>query len=132
VTPNPKNSRPTYDYSEWPLFVVEMPPTRLSKEAFDAHLEILRVPYRRGRPFAMLIVMGDHPPLPAGQRKAAAEAMKIDNERYPTLLRAKAVVARSALERGVVTAVGWVAKPDYPFAAFETVEVATAWLRERL
>jgi hypothetical protein len=132
VTPDPKNVGPTYDDSEWPLFVVTMPPSAFSAGAFDAHLETLREPYRRGQPFAVLIVMGDHPPLPAAQRKAAAEAMILDKEHYPKLLRAKAIVIRSSLERGVVTAIRWVANPDYPFAEFESTPVAKAWLLTQL
>jgi hypothetical protein len=121
-------SGPTYDYSEWPVFVVRMPANRLSDDAFRTHLEVLSEPYRRARPFGVLIIMGAHPPLPPVQRRAAAAAMKADNECYPGLLRAKAIVVRSTLERGVVTAVSWMAKPDYPFAAFETDSDAKDWL----
>jgi hypothetical protein len=123
---------PTYDYSEWPVFVVRMPSKRLSDDAFRIHLEVLSEPYGRVQPFVELIVMGDHPPLPPVQRRAAAAAMKADNERYPGLLRAKAIVVRSTLERGVVTAVSWLAKPDYPFAAFETESAARNWLRAHM
>jgi hypothetical protein len=124
----PRNTVPRYSDAEWPLFVAWMPSTSLSQEAFEAHLEALREPYRRGQPFGIIIVMGDHPPLPASQRKAAAEGMKLDWERLPRLLRAKAVVATSDVERGVVTAVGWMGKPNYPFASFETLPEAKTWL----
>jgi hypothetical protein len=132
VTRDPKNLGPTYDDSEWPIFVATMPASPFSTEAFQVHLEALREPYRRGQPFAVLIVMGDHPPLAAAQRKAAAEAMILDDQRYPKLLRAKAVVIRSPLERGVVTAIRWVARPDYPFAEFDSIPVAKAWLLKQL
>jgi hypothetical protein len=118
---------PTYSDSAWPLFVATMPSTALSLEAFEAHLQMLREPYRRGQPFVQMIVMGDHPSLPAAHRRAAAEAMRLDSQRYPGLLRAKAIVAKSQLERGVVTAVGWIARPDYPFESFETEPEAKAW-----
>lgn len=123
-----KSNAPTYDDSEWPLFVSTLPPTPLSLEAFEAHIARLREPYRRGRPFVVMIVMGGHPPLAASHRKVAAEAMKHDGESYPHLLRAKAIVTQSEVERGVVTAVRWLARPDYPFEAFETVAAAKAWL----
>jgi hypothetical protein len=109
-----------------------MPASAFSAEAFHVHLQALREPYRRGEPFAVLIVMGDHPPLSAAHRKAAAEAMIADVQSYPKLLRAKAVVIRSPVERGVVTAIRWVAKPDYPFAEFDSVAVAKAWLLAQL
>ena len=119
---------PTYSDSQWPLFVATMPSTALSLVAFEAHLQMLREPYRRGQPFVQMIVMGDQPPLPAAHRRAAAEAMKLDSQRYPGLLRAKAIVAKSHLERGVVTAVRWIARPDYPFEYFETEPEAKTWL----
>lgn len=124
--------RPTYDDSEWPIFVARMPPDRLTAAGFETHLQALRQPFRRGEPFAVLIVMGNHPPLSPTERKAAADAMKADNERYPGRLRAKAIVIRSGVERGIVTAVAWMAKPPYPFAAFEDEVLAKAWLRAQL
>jgi hypothetical protein len=128
----PKGTAPTYSDAEWPLFVATMPSTSLSLEAFEAHLQVLREPYRRGQPFVMMIVMGDHPSLPASHRKAAADGMRLDWERLPRLLLAKAIVAGSHLDRGVVTAVKWVAKPNYPFETFETVVEARAWLLRHL
>ena len=109
-----------------------MPSHQLSDVEFVAHLEAMREPYRRGQPFGLLIVMGDYPPLPPTQRKAAAEAMKSDAQRHPGLLRGKAIVIRSTLERGVVTAVAWMAQPSYPFAAFETEALAKSWLLRHL
>jgi hypothetical protein len=123
---------PSYDDSQWPIFIARMPPNRLSTEEFAAHLEGLRQPYRRGEPFGVLIVMGDHPPLSPKQRKAAADAMRADWERYPGLLRAKAIVIRSPVERGVVTAVNWLAKPPYPLASFEIESIASTWLMAQL
>jgi hypothetical protein len=123
---------PSYDDSQWPIFVAKMPPNRLSTDEFAAHLDGLRQPFRRGEPFGVLIIMGDHPPLSPTQRKAAADAMKADWERHPGLLRAKAIVIRSAVERGVVTAVNWLAKPPYPFASFETESIARTWLLAQL
>jgi len=120
--------RPIYDDSEWPIFIARMPAHRLSPDDFHAHLDALREPFRRGQPFGVLIVMGEHPPLWPTQRKAAADAIKSDSLRHPGLLRAKAVVIRSTVERGVVTAVSWMAKPPYPLAAFEAEAAAKAWL----
>ncbi len=58
--------------------------------------------------------------------------MKRDNEAFPGLLRAKAIVVRSTIERGVVTAVSWMAKPDYPFLAFASDSEAKDWLRAQI
>ncbi|HXX68841.1 MAG TPA: hypothetical protein VEK07_16765 [Polyangiaceae bacterium] len=58
--------------------------------------------------------------------------MITDSRSHPGLLRAKAIVIGSAIERGVVTAVGWMAKPPYPFAAFESESAARNWLTSQL
>jgi hypothetical protein len=123
---------PTYDASEWPLFVVRMPPVALSPEGFQLHLNACREPFRRLEPFAMLINMGQHPPLPATQRKAVSDAMKADNKRYPGVQMGLAIVVRSAFERGIITAISWVASPPYPFAAFGKELEAAEWLIEKL
>lgn len=128
----PGPDSPTYDMSQWPLFVVSMPTANLSAEAFQSHLQACRAPYRRMQPFVMLIDMGQHPPLSPERRKAVSEAMRADNARYPGLHRALAIVVRSRLDRGVTTAISWVARPPYPFAAFTTVAEAKAWLLEKL
>lgn len=120
--------RPTYDDAGWPVLIARMPPNALSDEEFEAHLEALRKPYLRGEPFGIMIVRGGHPPLSATQRKAAADALKSDNQRFHGLLRAQAVVVRSPRERGIVTAVAWMAQPPFPFAAFETESAARDWL----
>ena len=124
-------SQPSYDDSEWPIFVVTLPRTALSPTAFQTHLDRCGEPYKRGQPFCMLVT-GDHPPLSAVQRKAVADAMKDHDRRHPGLMRGCAIVHRSAIARGVITAVTWLAPPPYPLAAFADMPKAKAWLRKLL
>jgi hypothetical protein len=126
------SSLPTYDDSEWPIFKVKMPPVALSPADFEAHLDVCSERYKRGQPFCMLIDMGDHPPLGAARRKAVADRMIEDGERFPGVMLRCALVVRSAPARGGVTAINWVAQPAYPFTAFGDVLEARAWLMERL
>ncbi len=123
---------PIYDDTAWPIFIVRMPPTELSSEAFEAHLAACRKPFRSAQSFCMLINMGNHPPLSAAHRKASAEAMKADMARYPGLSAGLAIVVHSKITRGVVTAISWLVKPPYPFAAFEKETDAIVWLRAQL
>jgi hypothetical protein len=125
------SSQPSYDESEWPIFIVNLPRARLSASAFQAHLDRCGEPYKRRQPFCMLIT-GDHPPFSALQRKAVANAMKRHNQRHPGIMLGCAIVNRSALTRGVITAVTWLAKPAYPFAAFADAPQAKAWLSHLL
>jgi len=126
------SSMPKYDESEWPIFRVEMPPVTLSPEAFDAHLDRCSKLYTRGQPFCMLIDMGNHPPLGAIRRKAIAERMVEDGRRFPGVMLGCALVVRSATSSGGVTAINWVAQPEYPFTAFEAMDEARAWIRDLL
>jgi hypothetical protein len=123
---------PTYDESEWPIFQVKMPPVALSAEAFEAHLDACSERYKRGQPFCMLVEMGDHPPLGAVRRKAVADRMRADGQRYPGVMLGCALVVHSAPSRGGVTAINWVAQPTYSFTAFEDVREARLWLSHLL
>jgi hypothetical protein len=123
---------PAYDESEWPIFRVKMPPVALSAEAFEAHLEACSERIRRGKPFCMLIDMADHPPLGAARRKAVADRMLEDGQRYPRVMLGCALVVHSAMSRGGVTAINWIAQPAYSFTAFEDVREARMWLNHLL
>jgi hypothetical protein len=124
-------SQPSYDESEWPIFIVTLPRTPLSPSAFRAHLDRCGEPYKRGQPFCMLIT-GDHPPLTALQRKAVADAMKEHDQRHPGVMLGCAIINRSVFARGVITAVTWLAAPAYPFAVFPDAPKAKAWLTQLL
>jgi hypothetical protein len=123
---------PRYDESEWPIFLVKMPPVALSEQDFEAHLDACSARYRRRQPFCMLFDMGDHPPLGAVRRKAVADRMIDDETRFPGVMLGCALVVRSGLSRGAVTAINWVAKPSYEFVAFGDMGEARAWLRQVL
>jgi hypothetical protein len=109
-----------------------MPQVELSAEAFDAHLEACSQRYRRGQAFCMLIDMGEHPPLGAVRRKAVADRMMRDGQRFPRVMLGCALVVHSGTSRGGVTAINWIARPPYSFTAFEDMVQATMWLRHLL
>jgi hypothetical protein len=125
------SSRPTYDASEWPIFIVTLPRAPMSASEFQEHLDRCGEPYERGEPFCMLIT-GDHPPFSAVQRKAVADAMKKHDRRHPGLMMGCAIVNRSVLVRGIITAVTWLAPPPYPLDVFADLPKAKAWLRRLL
>lgn len=123
---------PIYEDSGWPIFIVRMPPNELSNDEFKAHLVACQKPFRSSQSFCMLFDMGDHPPLSAAHRKASADAMKADMIRFPGLIAGMAIVVHSKVTRGVVTAISWIARPPYPFAAFDKEAEAIVWLRAQL
>lgn len=121
---------PSYDETFWPVLVVKMPPVALSATAFATHLDRLSALHDRGTTFGLLIDMGKHPPLSPLQRKLIAARIKDDTRRAPGVMRGCGLVVASAFERGVVTAINWVAQPLSPFRAFATRAEALDWLRE--
>lgn len=123
---------PRYDESEWPILIVRMPPVALSDADFEAHLDACTDRYRRGEPFGILFDMGNHPPLGAVRRKAVGERMAADAKRYPGIMRGCALVVRSGVSQGGVTAINWVARPPYEFTAFRDIGEARAWLKTRV
>jgi hypothetical protein len=129
---NASHTMPTYDESDWPIFRVKMPPVALSPEAFEAHLDACSQRYRHGQSFCILIDMGDHPPLGAVRRKAVADRMMRDGQRFPRVMLGCALVIRSGTSRGGVTAINWMAQPPYSFTAFEDLGEAIASLRHLL
>jgi hypothetical protein len=123
---------PRYDESGWPILLVRMPPVALSDRDFEAHLDACTARYRRGEPFCMLFDMGDHPPLGASRRRAVAERMVADARRYPGIMLGCALVVRSDVSKGGVTAINWVARPPYEFTPFVDMHAARTWLTELL
>jgi hypothetical protein len=123
---------PTYDESDWPIFRVTMPPIALSQEGFEAHLEACSQRYRRGQPFCMMIDMGQHPPLGALRRKAVADRMTADGQRFPRVMLGCALIVKSGTSRGGVTAINWMAQPPYSFTAFEDAAEGLLWIRHLL
>jgi len=123
------DTAPRYDDSAWPLFVVELPPQRLSPEAFEAHLAVCRTVFERGEPFTMLVDSINHPPLLPIQRSAMTEAMRRDAERFPGLCLGLAIVLRASFEKSVAHSIHAMSRTPHAFAIFPTVEEAKAWLR---
>jgi hypothetical protein len=121
-------SSPRYDESDWPILRVTMPRVALSDAAFQLHLDACSQRYKRGEPFCMLIDMAEHPPLTAARRKAVADRMKDDAQRVPGVMLGCALVVQSAPSRGSVTAINWIAQPEYRFIAFGDLQEARKWL----
>ncbi len=125
---------PSFDDSEWPIFLVTQPRDTLTIDAHRAMLaEITTRAFGRKQSFVLLIdatVVTERPD--ALRRKLTAAAMRQGNVKYPGILRGLGVVLRSTVDRHVLTALTWLARPPYPMAAFETISQAKTWARQRL
>ena len=123
---------PSYDESEWPQFRACMPETALSDREFAAWLERLDCLFRRGERFALALDVREAPLPTATQRQEVAQLLRAWYARNPHRMAAQAIVMKSALQRGILTAILWLSGPTYQTRAFSASVEAEAWLRKML
>lgn len=66
------------------------------------------------------------------QRKIIADWIPSVKGRMNQFSLGTAMVLQNALQRGSITALNWIARPDVPMAAFETKAEALAWCKGQL
>lgn len=120
-----------YDDSEWPLVIVTMPRSAMSRDEFDAHLARINSYYPRGA-FGLLIDTRDAFPLDANQRRMVADHIERNEARYPRTLLGCAVVMTSAIQRGVLRAIKWLTSPKFELEPFADVDEAKTWLHTKI
>jgi hypothetical protein len=117
--------------NHWPVLVVEWPAT-IELADVDTHFdEVGSVLDVRSGPFAFVVDVSRASPPAATVRVRAGERLRIISARYGSRLMGVAYVAPSALARGALTAVHWVARVEFPTAAFGSREEAVGWASER-
>jgi hypothetical protein len=117
--------------SEWPLVTVTFPAVFTTGE-WESYLNYIASYMDRGQPYAMVTDFGRSRTLSPAERKLASDLMVKQRDRLGRMVKGVAVVSDSALLRGMLTAVYWVALPAYPTEVFATVEAGKAWARKML
>lgn len=121
----------TLDISSWPILVatfgVTRGPSRADMEAFTREVE---GHYRRREPLSFIIVIRHQSD--AKGRRVIADWTRSNVERIRLYNRGVAYVADSAITRGSLTALFWLAKPVYQYVVLSTVEEAREWCTKRL
>lgn len=123
---------PSYDDSEWPLFRIRLSRFAMSEEEFLAYLKTVDDLFLRGERFALVIDARDAPVHTPRERQEIARHMRASHARYPYRLAAMGVVMSSAVQRGIFTAINWLAGPTYPIRPFRAMRDAEVWLRQML
>lgn len=123
---------PNVDTSQWPLCRISMPASPLSPAQFEQHLDSIEALFFRGEPFGLLIDARGGSPPSARQRQDIGRRMKRWAQRHPARMVGLALVLKSAIERGVFTAVSWASSKTFPMRAFALPGEAEGWLREQL
>lgn len=125
-------SHPWLDKRHAPLLLANYPPRIVDRELVSFMDVQVALVTALGSPYAWVIDAGPLVTMTAVQRKIVADYEKrlerIDGE----FLFASAIVARSALVRGAVTAVYWLKPPVYPYKIFAGTPEAIVWAKNQL
>lgn len=84
---------------------------------------------REGR-FTVLTTVAPEVSLDANLRSASGEIMKLHESLFVARCDGWGVVLNLAMQRGIVTAVAWIAGPRYPMKPFSSRVDARRWLEE--
>lgn len=115
--------------ARWPLVVVRWPDGPITDEAIERYLRVAIGHMKRGRHFVLHLtvrVAG----LDARQRRTFAEHIELHRSTLKAKVGGAAIVVDSAIARGVITAVNWIAPPPFPQRVFATEGEAEAYLAQ--
>ena len=119
------------DSTLWPLVIVKLPQVVTDDEVRE-YLAQLRAFRERREPYALIIDANDSRGFTANQRKLQAEYIQEGIALSRKYLRAFAFVAASTFQRGMLTAIFWLQRPEWPHQVFKTLDQAKAWTRYRI
>jgi hypothetical protein len=122
-----------FDESAWPLIYIRYPSNGLNDEGLEVLLERMMSYLRRRQQFACLVdCRGMTMAHTAHQRRRITGWFtEPELQRLAPHAIAIAVLFRSAVIRGALTAVNWIKPPPAPVKAFGSVADSAPWMRER-
>jgi hypothetical protein len=129
---SPIASKARFDESRWPVVVVTMPVEPLEGAAFTKYLADAQRYYTRGQHFGFVFDIRNAPLMSASQRRMIADEIDRAAREFPTIRAVQGVVIASAMQRGIVKAINWLARQPAPTEVFATVEEAVAWVQKEL
>ena len=115
---------------ELPLIAITFGETISDDEWTEYHRVVLGQLDKKGP----VLLLNNH--LSGGLPNAAQRAYNANiQQKYPLLfsrgILGSAIVTRSSLVRGVLTALSWMVRPSFPVKVFKTVREGRGWLEER-
>ncbi|MBM4362049.1 MAG: hypothetical protein FJ104_05170 [Deltaproteobacteria bacterium] len=120
----------TFDYSRAPIVVIRLPgggggPPDIEAMRRDADAMLAR----RTR----IVVVHDltHARPDAGRRRRAASWVEANSAEIRRYVVGYAVIAPTALQRGIFVAIQWLARPSVPMQVFAELAPALAWAEKR-
>lgn len=123
-----------FDEGAWPIAYVRYPSNGLDDEGLEVFLDRILSYLRRREKFACLVdCRGMTMAHTANQRRRIAEWLAgPELQQLSPHAIAIAVLFKSALIRGALTAVNWIKPPPAPVKAFGSVADASPWVKQRL
>lgn len=125
-------SKARFDESRWPVVVVTLPVEPFDGPSLTKYLADAKRYYTRGQHFGFVFDIRNAPPMSASQRRVIADEIDHSAHEFPTIRTVQAVVIASAVQRGIVKAINWLARQPVPTEVFATVEEAVAWAQKEL
>ena len=111
------------DFTHWPITI--MTPPKWKDEYIEYYQEEVK---RRGERYALVLDVRDTiKPNPAERKRLTNSLSKSEfNKKYCVCC---AMIFSSAITRGILTAVFWLHKPQYPIKVFATPEEGLEWAK---
>jgi hypothetical protein len=112
--------------------VIVQPPSPLSDRALDKILSELTQELAQRRRYCLVFDLRSAPLPSAVQRRKLSEHMGTHDSAIRAQVRGLAVVAPTAVQRGLVTAVFWVSPPPVEYHLCSELDDALRWAEARL
>jgi hypothetical protein len=125
-------SHPWLKQIEATLFVQQYP-RRATDEELIAMLEsIERLVFSLRSPYAWLVDLGGTLTASASQRRIFSNHEDRTKEHDSQFNAGAAILSRSPITTGIITAIFWLSKPSYPTKVFSEIREAERWARAQL
>jgi hypothetical protein len=114
------------------LFVQQYPRQASDEELIDMLEAIERLVFSLHAPYAWLVDLGGVLTASASQRRIFSNHEDRTKEHDAKFNAGSALLSRSPITAGIITAVFWLSKPSYPTKVFSEIRAAERWARAQL
>jgi hypothetical protein len=121
------------DTSAWPLMIITLPAGNIPDDEVVSLLnKYTQIIKEKVEPYALVMDVSKTAKLNLKQRKMLVDQMKANKEFTEKYCKGNALVFKSALLQGILTAMFWIFKPKYETKIFTQVPDAIAWAQSKL
>ena len=117
---------------EGSLFVQQFPRRATDEELIEMVDAVERLIFSVRGPYAWLVDLGGVLTASASQRRICSDHEDRTKEHDAQFNAGSALLSRSPITTGIITAVFWLSKPSYPTKVFSEIREAERWARAQL